>query len=201
MTSSHRGIIHGKSPFAAALLLLVFAFDYPIEPRAEAYTAATKKKQSKVVFNEVNRAGGIYGRKIDYVGCIDGGDLAPGDRHLSVEQQGGRLRTATRRTPRVHHQRPAVDVLFHSLAKVRGVPIVGILLTGMGRDGADGMVALRRAGQPTIAEDSRSCVVFGMPRAAIQLGAASEVLPASQIAERLVNLIYAPTTQPGRGVL
>ena len=107
--------------------------------------------------------------------------LAPGGRHLSVEQEGGRLRTATLRTPRVHHQRPAVDVLFHSLAKVRGVPIVGILLTGMGRDGADGMVALRQAGQPTIAEDSRSCVVFGMPREAIALGGASHVAPLEDI--------------------
>jgi two-component system chemotaxis response regulator CheB len=107
--------------------------------------------------------------------------LAPGDRHLSVEQHGGRLRTATRRSPLVHHQRPAVDVLFHSLAKVRGVPIVGILLTGMGRDGADGMVALRRAGQPTIAEDSRSCVVFGMPREAIARGGASHIAPLEDI--------------------
>jgi two-component system chemotaxis response regulator CheB len=84
---------------------------------------------------------------------------------------------ATRLTdgPPVHHQRPAVDVLFHSLARLKGVAIVALLLTCMGQDGADGMVALRQAGAETIAEDERSCVVFGMPREAIARGGASHV--------------------------
>ena len=81
----------------------------------------------------------------------------------------------------VNQHRPSVDVLFRSLVKLRGVPIVGILLTGMGSDGADGLVELSRAGHPTIAEDEQSCVVFGMPREAILRGGARHVLPLLQI--------------------
>ena len=75
----------------------------------------------------------------------------------------------------MHHQRPAVDVLFHSVARLRGVPTVGVILTGMGADGADGMVAMRHAGAETIAEDESSCVVFGMPKEAIARGGAIHV--------------------------
>ena len=85
------------------------------------------------------------------------------------------LTTALHDGPPVHHQRPAVDVLFHSLARLRGVPIVAALLTGMGADGADGLLALRQAGAETIAEDEQSCIVFGMPREAIARGAAMHV--------------------------
>jgi two-component system chemotaxis response regulator CheB len=101
--------------------------------------------------------------------------VAPGDFHMVIEGVGVQLRTALRQGPPVHHQRPAVDVLFHSVARLRAVPTVGVLLTGMGADGADGMVALRRAGAETIAEDEQSCVVFGMPREAIARGGACHV--------------------------
>ena len=101
--------------------------------------------------------------------------VAPGDYHMVVESMGIQLRTALKQGPPVHHQRPAVDVLFHSVARLRGVPTVGVILTGMGADGADGMVALRRAGAETIAEDENSCVVFGMPKEAIARGGAMHV--------------------------
>jgi two-component system chemotaxis response regulator CheB len=101
--------------------------------------------------------------------------IAPGDFHMVVEATGIQLRVSVRQGPPVHHQRPAVDVLFHSVARLRGVPIVACLLTGMGADGADGMVALRKAGAETIAEDEYSCVVFGMPREAIKRGGAGHV--------------------------
>lgn len=101
--------------------------------------------------------------------------LAPGDFHLVVERFGVQLRTAVKQGPPVHHQRPAVDVLFHSIARLKGVPVVALLLTGMGADGADGMVALRQTGAETIAEDERSCVVFGMPKEAIARGGAAHV--------------------------
>ena len=101
--------------------------------------------------------------------------IAPGDSHLLVVLRGGELRTALQDGPRVHYQRPSVDVLFQSAASLRGVPITALLLTGMGSDGADGMVALREAGAVTIAEDERSCVVFGMPAAAIARGGATHV--------------------------
>ena len=101
--------------------------------------------------------------------------IAPGDRHLLIERQSLALTTRLTDGPPIHHQRPAVDVLFHSLARLQGVRIVGLLLTGMGQDGADGLVALRRAGAETIAQDEHSCVVFGMPKEAIARGGAAHV--------------------------
>jgi two-component system chemotaxis response regulator CheB len=101
--------------------------------------------------------------------------IAPGDSHLEVVARSGDLVAAVRGGDRVHYQRPSVDVLFQSAAALRGVRIVAMLLTGMGADGADGMVTLRAAGATTIAEDARSCVVFGMPAAAIQRGGAMHV--------------------------
>lgn len=101
--------------------------------------------------------------------------IAPGDNHLVVDRNGVQLLTRLTQGPQVHHQRPAVDVLFASLTRLQGVPVVALLLTGMGADGADGMVALRKAGATTIAEDEASCVVFGMPKEAIARGGASHV--------------------------
>lgn len=101
--------------------------------------------------------------------------VAPGNWHMVVERFGVQLKTRLTQGPPVHHQRPAVDVLFHSVARLVGVPTVGILLTGMGADGADGMVTLRQAGAETIAEDENSCVVFGMPKEAITRGGAGHV--------------------------
>ena len=101
--------------------------------------------------------------------------IAPGDFHMVVEARGVELRAIIGSGPAVHYQRPAVDVLFHSAARLRGVPTVALLLTGMGTDGADGMLALKNAGAVTIAEAEQSCVVFGMPAEAIARGAASHV--------------------------
>jgi len=107
--------------------------------------------------------------------------IAPGDHHLLVERHGVDLKTVLRQGPQVHHQRPAVDVLFASAAQLQGVPTVGVLLTGMGADGADGMVALRRTGAITIAEDEHSCIVFGMPKEAIARGGADRVVTLLQM--------------------
>jgi two-component system, chemotaxis family, protein-glutamate methylesterase/glutaminase len=101
--------------------------------------------------------------------------IAPGDYHMLVEPFGIEMRVTLKQGPPVHHQRPAVDVLFRSAARLRNVPVVACLLTGMGADGADGMVELRNAGAETIAEDEHSCVVFGMPREAIARGGAAHV--------------------------
>lgn len=110
--------------------------------------------------------------------------LAPGDRHMSV---GGsrQLHTKLRKGELVSGHLPSVDVLFHSAAKAVGADAVGVLLTGMGSDGAEGLLAMARTGAPTIAQDESSCTVFGMPRAAIALGAAGVVLPLRQIAGTL----------------
>jgi two-component system chemotaxis response regulator CheB len=101
--------------------------------------------------------------------------VAPGEHHLAVRKRGIQLIADLHDGPPVHHQRPAVDELFFSLAKIKGVPVVAALLTGMGADGADGLLALRQAGAETIAEDEHSCIVFGMPREAIARGAAMHV--------------------------
>jgi two-component system chemotaxis response regulator CheB len=101
--------------------------------------------------------------------------VAPGNRHMLVERDGVRLVLRLSDAPTVHHQRPSVDVLFHSVAKLKAVKIVALLLTGMGQDGADGLLDLRQHGAETIAEHEQSCVVFGMPREAIARGAAGHV--------------------------
>ncbi|HET9266996.1 MAG TPA: CheB methylesterase domain-containing protein, partial [Vicinamibacterales bacterium] len=101
--------------------------------------------------------------------------VAPGNRHMLVERDGVRLVLRLSDAPTVHHQRPSVDVLFHSVAKLKAVKVVALLLTGMGQDGADGLLDLRQKGAETIAEHEQSCVVFGMPREAIARGAACHV--------------------------
>ena len=109
--------------------------------------------------------------------------LAPGNFHLMVRARGKDFYLRVVDGPKVHHQRPAVDVLFQSVAVEAGRNAVGILLTGMGRDGADGLLKIKNAGGTTIAQDEASCIVFGMPKEAIALGAAGKVLPLEQIAE------------------
>ena len=101
--------------------------------------------------------------------------IAPGDHHMTVYQDGLRLRTRLTQSAPVHYQRPAVDVLFGSVARLQSVAVVGLILTGMGADGADGMVSMRQAGALTIAEAEESCVVFGMPKEAIARGGAVHV--------------------------
>jgi two-component system chemotaxis response regulator CheB len=113
--------------------------------------------------------------------------VAPADRHLIVED--GRLRLVT--TAAVHSCRPSIDVLFASLAREYGGRVTGVLLTGMGRDGADGLLGIRTAGGVTIAQDEDSCVIFGMPAEAIRLGAAAHVLAPAAIGSLLREL--APT--------
>jgi len=113
--------------------------------------------------------------------------LAPGDdKHLLVGSAGvGKWRAVMRPGEPISGHRPSVDGLFHSVAAQLGSKAVGVLLTGMGRDGAEGLKAMADAGAQTIAQDKSSCVVFGMPRAAIELGAAKQVLALDKITGRL----------------
>jgi len=113
--------------------------------------------------------------------------IAPGGLHLTVERRGAILYTRLTTSERVQFQRPSADVLFRSAAEVAGRNVIAALLTGMGKDGADGLLSLFRAGAFTVAQDEASSVVWGMPRAAIELGAASKVLPLDKIAEALVD--------------
>lgn len=116
--------------------------------------------------------------------------VAPGNFHLSIRRAAGVYRAVLTQGPPVCYQRPAVDVLFESVAREAGKYAIGVLLTGMGSDGAQGLLAIRQAGARTIAQDEQSCVVFGMPREAIRLGAAAQVLPLDRIAHA-VTLQFA----------
>lgn len=113
--------------------------------------------------------------------------LAPGGvAHLKVERVGLDLRCRLVEGDLVSGHRPSVDVLFRSVAQACGGQAVAALLTGMGRDGADGLLALRHAGAVTIAQDEATCVVFGMPRVAFEIGAAERQLPLGRIAPALL---------------
>ena len=108
--------------------------------------------------------------------------IAPGDRHLTVQRDGARFRCRVDQAPPVNRHRPSVDVLFHSVARAIGADALGVILTGMGRDGAEGLRAMRDAGALTLAQDRESSVVWGMPGAAVQIEAAERQLPLEQIA-------------------
>ena len=111
--------------------------------------------------------------------------VAPGNFHMMLTLSGAQYQVRVKDGPRVHHQRPAVDILFSSVARHAGRNAVGAIFTGMGADGARGLLQMREAGAYTIAQDEESCVVFGMPKEAIKLGAAMEILPLGQIAGAL----------------
>lgn len=117
--------------------------------------------------------------------------IAPGDAHLKLMRSGANYQAALDSGPPVNRHRPSVDVLFDSVARVAGRNAIGALLTGMGKDGAAGLLAMREAGSPTLAQDEQSCLVFGMPREAIARGAASEILDLEDIAPRLLALAAA----------
>jgi two-component system chemotaxis response regulator CheB len=101
--------------------------------------------------------------------------IAPGDFHLLVRRGGSRHIVELQQGPHVCYQRPSVDVMFASIAQSAGAHALGVLLTGMGTDGAKGLLAMKRSGAPTIAQDEKSCIVYGMPREAARLGAADTV--------------------------
>jgi two-component system chemotaxis response regulator CheB len=120
---------------------------------------------------------------------LDGGTalVAPGDFHMLLRKSASGYYVSVKTGPRVCYQRPSVDVLFSSVAEAAGANAAGVLLTGMGADGARGLLKMREAGARTIAQDEASCVVFGMPREAIALGAADQVTAL----ERIPNAILA----------
>ena len=113
--------------------------------------------------------------------------IAPGDRHMMVKTCPSGYRVAIEGGPKVCYQRPSVDVLFSSVAESAAERAVAALLTGMGADGARGLLQIRKHHGTTIAQDETSCVVFGMPREAIALNAAQQVLPLTEIARALLN--------------
>ncbi len=117
--------------------------------------------------------------------------VAPGDKHMVVAKNGARYQVRIKNGPRVHFQRPSVDVLFQSIAMNTGQNAVGVLLTGMGSDGAKGMLEMYESGAHTIVQDEESCIVFGMPKEAINLGGVKEILPLDRMPEAILKNIQA----------
>jgi two-component system chemotaxis response regulator CheB len=117
------------------------------------------------------------------------GYVAPGDDHLRVVRDGARYVCRVRKTEPVNRHRPSVDVLFDSVAEHVGQNAVGVLLTGMGADGAEGLLRLLDAGAATIAQDEATSVVWGMPGSAVKLGAAEHVLPLGRVAGKVLEIL------------
>ncbi|MBI5659283.1 MAG: chemotaxis response regulator protein-glutamate methylesterase [Nitrosomonadales bacterium] len=113
--------------------------------------------------------------------------IAPGHSHLLLKRSGANYLTELSQADPVNHHRPSVEVLFRSAAQSAGGNAIGVMLTGMGKDGATGMLEMRRAGAYNLAQDEATCVVFGMPREAIAVGAVDEVAPIQEMAKRVMQ--------------
>lgn len=121
--------------------------------------------------------------------------LAPGNYHMQVMKKSAKYYVKIKQGPPVHHHRPSVDVLFNSVSISAGVNASGVLLTGMGGDGAKGLLAMKEAGAHTIAQDEATSVVYGMPREAKKLGAVCEVLPIHDIASAIIKSVKSKPFQ------
>jgi two-component system chemotaxis response regulator CheB len=115
--------------------------------------------------------------------------VAPGNFHLLIQRAGARYVARVTGGPMVWHQRPAVDLLFKSAVDCAGPHVVAALLTGMGKDGADGLLELRQRGARTFAQSEESCVVYGMPKAAHDLGAAERMVPLDRMHEAILSAL------------
>jgi two-component system chemotaxis response regulator CheB len=115
--------------------------------------------------------------------------IAPGNYHMLLRRSDARYYVRIKTGPLVHHQRPAVDVLFKSVADYAGKNAIGIILTGMGADGAAGLLKMKEAGAGTIAQDEKSCVVFGMPKRAIEVGAADKIVSLDKVAGTAIEMV------------
>jgi two-component system chemotaxis response regulator CheB len=121
--------------------------------------------------------------------------VAPGNYHMLLRRSGARYHVEVKNGPMVCHQRPSVDVLFHSVAQYAGANALGVIMTGMGRDGAKGLLEMREAGARTIAQDEASCVVFGMPKEAIRQGGVEWVAPLQDIPSSILRILASEATQ------
>ncbi len=115
--------------------------------------------------------------------------VAAGNHHLLLQRSGATYSVVVKNGPAVHFQRPSVDVLFRSVAESAGSNAIGVILTGMGADGATGLKEMHDSGARTIAQDEDTCVVFGMPKEAIRLGAADQILPLDRITQSILHRV------------
>lgn len=206
----------GKSPWegwrpGADDLILIGASTGGTEALKEVLTALPENTPGILIVQHMPPSfTGSFARRLDslcriHVKEAEHGDrvrpgtayVAPGHSHLLVKKNGtGYLAELSQADP-VNRHRPSVDVLFHSAAACAGHHAIGVILTGMGKDGAAGMLAMKRAGAWNIAQDQASCVVYGMPREAVALRAVDEVAPLSGIGVRLMSRLCANERQTG----
>ena len=157
-----------------------------VQHMPENFTTSFAKRLNEVCALEVREA-----RDNDHV--VPGvALLAPGNYHMVLARSGGNYLVRIKEGPRVHYQRPSVDVLFHSVAQIAGRNAVGAILTGMGADGAKGLLDMRANGAYTLAQDEASCVVFGMPKEAIKMGAADEVVHLGYMSQAIIQALLGP---------
>jgi len=115
--------------------------------------------------------------------------IAPGDKHLVIERSGARFYCHLNDGPPVSRHKPSVDVLFRSVAQNVGANAIGVMLTGMGDDGANGMLEMKEAGAKNLVQDEKTSVVWGMPGVAVKMGAAEMQVPLTKIASKVLDLI------------
>jgi len=172
-TEALREILESLAPDAPGLII--------VQHMPEVFTAAFARRLNETCRIEVKEASDgdriIEGRAL----------IAPGNRHAEVHRDGAEYRVRLLDGPPVSRHRPSVDVLFRSVARAAGVNAVGVILTGMGNDGADGLLQMRHAGAHTIAQDEATSIVFGMPREAIACGAVQATHPLSHIAGAILG--------------
>jgi two-component system chemotaxis response regulator CheB len=171
-TEALKVFLSGMPPTAPAILIAQHMPELFTKSFAERLDHLCAMQVSEAQHHENIEAGRVY--------------LAPGHSHLALERIAGRYRTVLSQDPPVNRHRPSVEVLFLSAMKNLGADAIGVMLTGMGKDGAAAMLQMRQAGAYTFAQDEASCVVFGMPREAIALGAVDEIVPLSRMAERVL---------------
>ena len=170
---------------ALELVLTALPRDCPgiaiVQHMPEKFTAAFAERLNGLCDVEVREA--VHGERL-----LPGhAFIAPGGKHFMLRRGGAYYYADVIDGPLVNRHRPSVDVLFRSVAKCAGPNALGIIMTGMGDDGARGLLEMKQAGATTAAQDEASCVVFGMPKEALKLGGADRVMPLGQIAQTLVN--------------
>ncbi|WP_101924777.1 protein-glutamate methylesterase/protein-glutamine glutaminase [Luteimonas rhizosphaerae] len=176
-TEALRVVLEAMPPDAPAIVItqhLPAAFSTPFAERLDRHSAMSVREAHD---GEAVVPGHVY--------------LPPGGRHLRIIRDGARWRCRVDDGPAINRHKPAVDVLFRSVAGSAGANAIGVILTGMGDDGARGLLELRNAGAPTLVQDEATSVVWGMPGSAVRLGAAEEQVPLDKIAARLMALARA----------
>ncbi len=174
-TEALKVFLSGMPGHAPAILIAQHMPELFTQSFAERLDGLCEMRVQQAGHHEIIRPGNVY--------------LAPGHSHLLLERGGAGYQTVLNKEPPVNRHRPSVEVLFRAAARVAGRSAVGVMLTGMGKDGAAAMLEMRGAGAYNFAQDEASCVVFGMPREAIAIGAVNEVVPLEKMAGRVLAYI------------